>query len=147
MKTEFEEVKNYLKLYNTEILTTKNDYRNISQKLTLQCQQCQQPFECSFFDFKRKENKICIRCSKKNIGLKKVISIPLKEIINHITDINIINRKDNYGREEKITCQCRICQYTFTEKNHILLRKQNKGLTSCSKCNINKRSKHDRQKT
>ena len=147
MKTEFEEVVKYLKSHNTIILTTKNDYVNVSQKLTLQCQQCQQSFQCSFFDFKRKENKICITCAKKNIGLKKIISIPLKEIINHITDINIIDQKDNYGREEKITCQCQICQYTFTEKYHILLRKQNKGLTSCSKCNIDNRSKNDRQKT
>ena len=147
MKTEFEEVEKYLKLYNTIILTTKNNYKNISQKLTLVCQQCQQNYQCSFFDFKRKENKICISCAKKNIGLKKIISIEKKEIINNITDITVLNKKESYGREEKISCQCINCQHVFYEKYHILLRKKSKGLASCSHCNLENRGKRDRQKT
>jgi very-short-patch-repair endonuclease len=147
VRTEFEEVEKYLKLYNTIILTTKNNYKNISQRLTLVCQQCQQNYQCSFFDFKRKENKICISCAKKNIGLKKIISIEKKEIINNITDITILDEKESYGREEKISCQCATCQHVFYEKYHILLRKKSKGLVSCSHCNLENRGKRDRQKT
>ena len=147
MRTEFEEVEKYLKLYNTIILTTKNNYKNISQKLTLICQQCQQDYQCSFFDFKRKENKICLSCSKKNIGLKKVISIEKKEIVNNITDIIILDKKENYGRDEKIRCQCKKCNHIFDEAYYILLRKKNKNLSSCSKCNRENKRIRDRQKT
>lgn len=147
MKTEFEEIIKYLELYQTKILTIKKDYVNISQKLDLVCSQCQQIFKCSFYDFKRKENKICISCSKKNIGLKKIINIKKEEILKQFQDIKITSKKIVYGIKEEITCQCLKCNNIFKESYQILKRKKNKNLNSCSRCNINQKIKKDKEKT
>ena len=146
MKLSYQEIKKNLKSHQTKILTTENQYQNVRQKLTLLCPQCDQEYHCSFFDFKRKENKICTPCSKKNVGKKKIISIDRNEL-DIFNDIRIISEQEQYLREEKIRCQCLKCQHIFEEKYHILLRKKNKNLLSCSKCNMDNKNKKLRKET
>jgi very-short-patch-repair endonuclease len=146
VKLSYQEIKENLKSYQTKILTTENEYQNVRQKLTLICSQCDKEYSCSFFDFKRKDNKTCQPCAKKNSGQKKIISINKNEF-DIFDDIEIILIKDKYQREEKIKCQCLKCQHIFDEKYHILLRKKNKNLSSCSRCNMDNKNKKLRKET
>ena len=147
MNITYQTVAEYLQKYQTAIKTKETEYQNVRQKLTLVCSFCLTDYECSFFDFKRKDNKICTSCSKKQSGLKKVISIKLEKIKQEFVDINIISENDNFLREEEIECQCKNCFTVFKEKYHILLRKKNKNLASCSNCNRKNKNLRDRQKT
>lgn len=147
MNITYQIVIDYLQKYQTEIKTKAIEYQNVKQKLILVCPLCQIDYQCSFFDFKRKDNKMCISCSKKQSSEKKIINIKLEKIKQEFNDINIINEKDDYLRDEKIHCQCKKCNHIFYEAYHILLRKKNKQLLSCSLCNRENKKTRDRQKT
>lgn len=147
MNITYQTITDYLQKYKTNIKTKATEYKNVRQKLILVCSSCQQDYQCSFFDFKRKENKVCLLCSKKHSGEKKIIYFDLELIEKEFSDITIISEKKSYQRKEKISCQCKNCNHVFDEAYYILLRKKNKQLLSCSHCNRENKKIRDRQQT